>query len=389
MSRLHEANGASIVLPATVERVNLTQASTEFQPLPKATWMHIGNADLESFRGGILLRRDEVNDKIVDLYWRYKSDQNISIGFYKLRNCIILDNWGLVVRDRTDLLNLSNGFGWSPEHISYMEQKGYLYVKGDSIDLKFPQLQIKNISGLSCLMSFPGALTYGHWIVDLWGRVEILKRMGVFFEIEHFIFPAPTAKWMEKFFHIFEIPQSRVILVDKTSGYEVSNLIVPTVPSQSPGGILPLILSGPLYSRWCNIFNTWMDNEVRKKTPLFLRHTPLTSGADRVLSNAHNVEQVVEAHGGVIVDPLKTPLSHVISHIQNASIVIGQDSSVLHNVAFVGRDLIVIETAPRGNLLHISIQEATGYKISYMKADEIDGKWHLDTNRLSSLLNDL
>ena len=389
MSQGDKFDSASTVFPEIVERVKLTKASSEFRPLPVATQTRFESIDLDGFRDRVLLLRDEFNDQIVERYWRHKSDQNVSIGLYQLQNCMIFDNWGLVVRGRTELLNLSNGFGWSPEHISYMETKGHLRVQDNGIELNFPQLKIKSISGLTCLMSFPGALTYGHWIVDLWGRVEILKRLGIFFEIEHFIFPAPAAKWMEKFFNIFEIPRSRVVLVDKTTGYEASKLIVPAVPSQSPGGILPLALSEPLYSRWCNIFNTWMDHKVEKRIPLFLRHTPLTSGAERVLYNAHDVERLVEAHGGMIIDPVKTPISQVISHIQNASIVIGQDSSALHNVAFVGRDLVVIETAPRGNLLHLSIQEATGCKISYMKADEVDGKWHLDTTRLSSLLNDL
>lgn len=389
MSQGDQFDSAETVFPVIVDRVKLTKASSEFRPLPAATQMHVERTGIDHLRDELLLRRDEFNEKIIERYWRHKSDQSISVGLYHLKNCMVFDNWGLVVRDHTQLLNLSNGFGWSLEHISHMENKGYLRVQGESIELKFPQLKIRNLFGTACLMSFPGALTYGHWIVDLWGRVEILKRLGIFFDVDHFVFPAPEARWMERFFHIFEIPRSHIVFVDKINGCEFSNLFVPTVPSQSPGGILPLTLSGPLYSRWCNIFNAWMGRQVEKKTPLFLRHTPQTSGAERVLSNAYDVEQVVEAHGGVTIDPVKTPMSDVISHIQNASIVIGQDSSALHNVAFVGRDLVVIETAPRGNLLHLSIQEATGFRILYIKADEVDGKWQLDTNRLSSLLNDL
>ena len=47
----------------------------------------------------------------------------------------------------------------------------------------------------------------------------------------------------EIFFDLFEIESSRIKTVDKTTGYICEDLLVPTVPSQLRGGVLPHDLS--------------------------------------------------------------------------------------------------------------------------------------------------
>lgn len=287
------------------------------------------------------------------------------------------------------ILNPTDGFGWPRNAYDFLKVKGYLKEsESNSYQyLEYPDLEIERLSGLSALLTFPGALTYGHWIVDIWGRVEILKRSGVFHKIENFIFPAPLSRWMYSFINFFEIDASRVLTVDKLTGYSCENLLVPTVPSQTRGGVLPYDLSLQQFPTRARLLREWLPTSTKPKAgPLFLKHRHLTSNRSRALLNADQVGNLAVKMGGRVVDPVLAPIGEVISAINDASIVVGQDSSALHNVAFVGKPLLVIETEKRNNLLHVSIQDAMGARIGYAESALSESGWQVDVEMIEDVI---
>ena len=345
---------------------------------------------LERLRGLSILK-DDLNDSIVKRYVSYQKSAVGSAGTYQLQNKIVFDNWGLVYCPEAKVfLNGSDGFGWPKNAFDFLEAKGFLKQSREegSCRIEYPGLQTSALCGTSVLLTFPGALTFGHWIVDIWGRIEILKRSGRFYEVNHFIFPAPVSTWMKNFFDLFEIESSRIKTVDKITGYACEELLVPTVPSQLKGGVLPRDLSSIQFSSRAQFMKSWFPRQRgRPAAPLFLKHRHLTSNKSRLLANAKDVASLTQKFGGDVLDPVGAPIGDVIAAIQNASIVVGQDSSALHNNAFVGKDILIIETEPRNNLLHLSIQDALGAKFAYIQSEPSDKGWHLDTDRLEAVLS--
>lgn len=339
-----------------------------------------------------LIDRNILSEKLFRKYLRYRASDRFRSGIYHLQDQTVFDNWGLV-HSKADgsLLNDSDGFGWPKGAFEYMAKKGYLTIEaGGQGSFNFPKLKIERTSDAAALLTFPGALTYGHWIVDIWGRVEILKRSGLFWRIEHFILPAPQTEWMRRFLKFLEIDQGRVLLVDKANGLSCRNLFVPTVPTQSVGGLIPPRLARSQFAPKAAFFNEWLSGKSeRKPAPLFITHRHLTSSRSRVLANADRVAKVVEELGGAVIDPLSVRIGDLLSAIRGASVVIGQDSSALHNLAFVGRDLFVIETEPRSNMLHFCIQDALGQRISYLSANMTEEGWVMDVEEVRRVLSSL
>lgn len=335
--------------------------------------------------------KDALNDKILKRYISYQQAAIGSSGTYHFQNKTVFDNWGLVYCPAAkSFLNVSDGFGWPPNAFDFLKTKGFLKQSedGGSYRIEYPDLQTSALSGISVLLTFPGALTFGHWIVDIWGRIEILKRSGRFYEVDHFIFPAPISPWMRNFFDLFEIEASRIKTVDKTSGYDCEELLVPTVPSQLKGGILPRDLSSLQFSSRARFMKSWFPRQRSEGvSPLFLTHRHLTSNKSRILANAKDVASLTLKYGGSVLDPVGAPIGDVIAAIRNASIVIGQDSSALHNNAFVGKDVLIIETEPRNNLLHLSIQDALNARFAYIPSEPREMGWFLDTDRLEAVLD--
>jgi hypothetical protein len=257
---------------------------------------------------------DALNERILGSYLKYKRRSFNKSGFFRLQNQVVFDNWGIVYSEfEGGIVNGTNGFGWPQDAYKFLRSKGYLKANASSnIEfLDYPGLKTDILKGSSALLTFPGALTYGHWIVDIWGRVEILKRSGEFHRIDHFIFPAPLSGWMKKFIVFFEIDSDRVRCVDKINGYLCEELIVPTVPSQSSGGVLPYDLAVSQFRPRSSFLSDWFpSSKVKKARPLFLKHRHLTSSKSRSLANADEIAQVVKKHGGRVIDPTNT-LGHL------------------------------------------------------------------------------
>ncbi|HLY44617.1 MAG TPA: glycosyltransferase 61 family protein [Stellaceae bacterium] len=337
---------------------------------------------------------DEYNRELAKRYVGFRSQRSAFLGWYELRDVAVADHWGIVYDPESRVTPvLLPGFGWQREHLEYAANKGNITIEenlpanvavGPVIRSHVGPTEIIETEPLY-LLSWPGALTFGHWITDVIGRIELSRRHAGERPCRY-LSAGPFHPWMQRFFGLYGITQDRLLLLDKSVTYRCSELIVPTIMCHMSGGTLPVEFLKPVFAAHRGAIAPWLPAK-NPQDVVFLRHTRMTSAADRELTNIAELTALIEGMGGVVIDPLKTPPGEVVSAIDGARVVVGQDSSALHNVAFakpVG--LLVIESQPRVNLLHASLQEITGGRISYFRAGQSEHGWTVDVARLAEHL---
>jgi hypothetical protein len=338
---------------------------------------------------------DEFNDELRRRYCDFRSQRPSLLGWYILRDVAVTDNWGIVFDPASGVTPvLLPGFGWQREHLEYAAGKGTITVEEDLAAHVAVGPTITSHVGATetisaeplYLLSWPGALTFGHWITDMIGRMELtLRRSGG--ASCKYLSAGPFQAWMRRFFGLYGIGEERLLLLDKSTTYRCRELIVPTIMCHMPGGTLPVEFLKPVFERHRRAIAPWLPKKTVATDLVFLQHTRMTSPANRELANIGEVAALVERLGGIIIDPLLMQPGDLVATINDAKIVIGQDSSALHNVVFAEpTSLLVIESQPRSNLLHASIQELVGGKVSYFRAEQREGGWTADIARLEEHL---
>jgi hypothetical protein len=130
---------------------------------------------------------DEYNLELQRRYFAFRNRRTSSLGWYVLRDVAVTDNWGIVYDPATGLTPvLLPGFGWQREHLEFAAGKGTISI----VENLEPHLAVGPVIqshvgaseiGLTepvYLLSWPGALTFGHWITDVIGRMELAARHG-------------------------------------------------------------------------------------------------------------------------------------------------------------------------------------------------------------------
>jgi capsular polysaccharide biosynthesis protein len=315
------------------------------------------------------------------------------VGIMEVPGALVTDDWGLVItREGGFVVNAMSSFGWTQNHFNYMAKHGHLATGEDgTLTLETEGRSLVPLEGTAALLSFPGAYTYGHWITDICGRLELLAAQHDIAAIDHFLLPR-HAPWMDPFLAAYGVPDDRIIELDKVRTFVPERLLVPTTLGQHHRGALPVRFARQVFRRLEGISSTWGRLPRWGKRPevfplLYVRHTALTSAPGRELANEDELIAVVEELGGRVLDPLKLPLPAFLNRLREAELVVGLDSSALHNLAMAPADLLVIQTEPRFNMLHASIQEAKGKRVGFIRAEKgEDSKWTVAPKRLRTLI---
>lgn len=337
-----------------------------------------------------LLHSPFTNSWLTD-YYRRQNASDIRIGILEARNVRVTDDWGLVLpSDGSFLINSISGFGWTHDQFEYLAEMGHISRTADtSYALDISAHDSVTLQGIAALLSFPGAYTYGHWITDMCARLELLAANHDVAAIDHFLLPK-HAKWMDPFLAAYGVPRERIVELDKSHIFEVSHLLMPTTLSQHHKGILPVTFARQMFRRLSAISYGWGHQPRWRKSPpvaelVYIKHTALTSAPGRELANEDALITVVEDMGGKVLDPLKLALPALLNRLREAKLVVGLDSSALHNLAMAPTNLMVMQTEPRFNMLHPSIQETIGKQVAFIKSDQdTRGRWIVRPRRLQS-----
>lgn len=360
---------------------------------PYSAFYEVETTPEDRFNPKLAVGGHDVTTNWLKRYFKYQSRGTNRLGVLSCANMRVTEEWGLAVAPSGLAVTGMHGFGWNFRHFGVLAGSSATTTK-DQASFSLPVRDRKTVAleGTAAMLSFPGALTYGHWIVDVAGRMEILNALVDMNLIEHFLLPR-VASWMRPFLVAYGIRPDRIVELDAGTIYEVPKLLVPTTLSHQPGGTLPIRLARVVFRRLAAINRQWGKTTGRKKraeTPLvFLAHTRQTSGAGREIANLDQLLALVKEKKGKVVDPLQMSLADLAAELSGARLVVAQDSSVLHNIIFAPADILLIETERRHNLLHPSIQEAIGRRLAYFPCGKSDQGWHLDLPRFQPLLERL
>ncbi|WP_417456230.1 hypothetical protein [Kordiimonas sp.] len=384
---------------ATAQEFDLlcTGVGAHFRPLERGFEAPV--SALQRVNDRLPLFQNAVTKEWLDRYFRFQSSGTTRLGVLEARGALVHDDWGLTLSKKAQVagehiaLSSLHGFGWEENHLGYMARNGFLAMQeSGSYRLDDSRLERRRLEGRVALLSFPGVHTYGHWIVDVAARLELLNATEDLHAIDAFLMPTP-APWMLPFLAAYGVPSEKIVPLDKTTVFEMDRLLMPTTLSQHEGGVVPIGFAGQIFRRLGDISSTWGRTPPRGKpvpsVPIMLiEHTAMTSKTGRELENADALKSLILEMGGEVANPLKITLSALLMRLRHTKLALGLDSSALHNLAMAPCDLIAIQTAPRFNMLHPSIQEATGKRVGFIQADETPSGWQVDLQAMKAMIRE-
>ena len=269
----------------------------------------------------------------------------------------VLDGWGLPVKSGKVLLP-DGPFGWSQGHVDIVVN-GPVYQRPEDIVSMAP-------SGreFDAMVSFPGGYTYGHWLVDIVPRIEFLlqnfarQRLAL-------ILPGPLPAWTEPFLAPYDFAPDDLIQVVHGSRYRSAHFMLPSLGRNSD--YLP---PDPHLRAFTTLRNHWLRPPVEgaARSRLLVGHTPQTSsGLRSTVGNFNELRQRLETEGFTTIFPAELTHEQQVAAFAAAEIIVGEDSSALHNIVYsTDARLVVINSAARKNLLHLSIAKLLGHRCRYM-----------------------
>ncbi len=290
----------------------------------------------------------------------------------------MLGGWGLPVRNNQPAIPLETNFGWSQGFVDLARISSYDFGNCRNIE--------KSVANRSALLSFPGVFTYGHWIIDIAARLEVLRDHFDLAELDY-ILPEPLPSWAEPFLSAFGIDFNQIIRLRNNDVIWVDNLIVPTLMRMND--------YLPDYPHCSSLHRLQRYGQARrysheKGRRLFVRHEPQTSAGTRpTLKLTAYVEDILKEANFTTIVPARMSMVNQIGLFGQAEIIVGEDSSALHNSVWATQELktVVLSAPSRHNILHHSLAKLLGQKCRYLYGHKQTGSYfELDPAELRSTL---
>jgi hypothetical protein len=334
----------------------------------------------------LFIKKDEYNQNIYNSYKKLMT-MNEDVGVNVLKDAHVFGEWGIILNEEKNIPKLKN-FGWFPDAYKHLAKNNSEYFTYEGDDLTFiADCNFEHVNASCAMLSFPGALTYGHWIVDIIFRYEFLNLLRLNHKIDKFILPASVGKWANVFKEYLNLDDANTLTISNSSFINIKELYVPTVASFLPGSTLPVKVARNIFSSFKSYLMSLPSNIVPLEcSVVMLMHTRQTSGAERDI-DLSIIENYVKGINGFVIDPLDYSLSDLIQLLSKCKVIIGQDSSALHNNAFIGADLIVIESIPRKNMLHVSIQQSINKKIFFIDSVKKENSYVVNVEKIKAAMD--
>ena len=308
------------------------------------------------------------------------------VGVYRLRDVDVTGQWMLLSRDDHGHIYSLPGMGWTQEHIDLA------LAEERSLKEVTKQRQVRKLAGTYMVLSCPGAFTFGHVLVDISLRIQLAKAMGLFAGVK-FLIQSPVHQWYLPFLSIAGISIEDCVLIGRGEQCRVEEIYVPTWTGVN--GVLNRSVAHYGFRRMKEVINNILGPEPKRHSVVFPLHTTMSSiGHPRgVLQREAIVDTLQRRFGVEAFNPLELSFAEQVGRFREARLVIGEDSSALHNVLWSnGADLAVL--APRGyfNYYHIGIQSINGGRTAITWGDilnEKSGTFQINLDALCRTLDSL
>ena len=252
-------------------------------------------------------------------------------NIYKLNNiylvgqgCLIDSHNQLFISDQIHMQNqqLKSG-GANPQLIdtSLLEKQEVTLTK---------ELTVRNISGLCVPLSRPGEGVYGHWLVDILPRVAFIQSQ---------------TKEKIKFISTIHIPDyARTLMAhlgvqdEDIITYKPMHEAVLMEHCYVPSYLRIRDAFSPLASKLNDRFLPHLAKQSNRK--LFISRAGYNEAQS--ISNINELHKLVLSYGIEIIEPHKLPINEQIKLFSEASFIMGEYGSAMHNTMFSHRGTKVL-----------------------------------------------
>ena len=273
----------------------------------------------------------------------------------------VVNGWSLPLRNNKPALPPIRGLGWQQEHIDAL--------------MKHPWQDVQVNSTLddekAVLLSFAGGYTYGHWIIDIPARLEMVRRTLIDEKLLYLV-PGPPPPWIFPFLAAYNVTPELCVPIHEHEKVHVKRLFAPSF--MRVNDYLPEWPFAASFARLRAYGQT-----LAAKTPkpqggrrLWVRRT--VTGPSRASLDEAALAGLMDELSFEVVTPSTMSIGEQAALFDAADIIVGEDSSSLHNIVWGHpKVLVVLNATGQINLLHFSMCKLMGIACHYLSGDVGDG----------------
>jgi hypothetical protein len=259
---------------------------------------------------------------IAFLPWKFRIYRKrlINKGFVAIfKNAKVFSQKGHIITQENVLItDLSRSFGVPP--------------KRNNFGIRKPILSEKNGKKVAVLTT-DGSNTYYHWLFDILPRIQLLKKAGIFENIDLFILPKLMHDFQKSSLSYFNIPNFKILEIEDDEAVLTDNLIVPSLPSEL-GTVNLWALN---FIRDTFLFDSSNLNPHRK-----IYITRKNASARRLLNESEIIE-FLSGLGFEIIEAENLAFDDQVKIFSQAEVVVSPHGSGLSNIVFCNKKTKVID----------------------------------------------
>ena len=190
-----------------------------------------------------------------------------------------------------------------------------------------PCLQERHVAEPCLVVAQCGASVYGHWLLDILPKIALAAIIPTNIRI---VLAEPIHPWQAEFLRLLGISDARVI------GYDPRNERLSLDRAFLISQPRTVYAMNPMSNMTFNALVAAVEHDADVETPsvpLYVSRRSVAGNEQRLL-NADQVESVMRDRGIRIVTPECLTVADQIRTFARASLVIGEQGSVMHNSAF-------------------------------------------------------
>jgi capsular polysaccharide biosynthesis protein len=231
-------------------------------------------------------------------------------------------------------------------------------------------------------MSRPGEGTYGHWLVDFLPRLLLLRTLGI---NGKYVFTDRIPDYAWQFFNLLGIDEADIVTYNPlTECVELEQAYVPTY-LRSEDQFSSLISCIP---RFFPLSKQVKGNKIYVARGDFREN-------QKVLNDELVIKSVLN-FGFEIIYPHKLTIAQQIEIFSQASIVVGEYGSAMHNTLFCnpGTKVVLLQSNQILSMIQVGLGNALSHETSVLFCEALDNSTNsrsfiVDIELLNTILNKL
>lgn len=227
------------------------------------------------------------------------------------------------------------------------EKNSYVFTK---------QMQVITIDEPCIPLSTPGEGVYGHWLVDILPRVVLSQMMGI---KAKFILTTIFPDFAKKLLSLLGVKDEDIITYEAMEDAVYLKRIFFPSYLQSESIFSPIF--NEMNRRFLSVACLRKKKDEKIKSRIFVSRGSVNERQDFI--NRNEIIEVAKTFGFDVVEPHMLTIEEQIGIFSEASVVMGEYGSALHNTVFspYGSKVVVLQSESPPNLLQIGLGTALGH----------------------------